>query len=151
MIDRQKLSSKYTFFYKFIFILIWFFGFGAGSREVLLISPEFDLRWWQYFITWIAISLFIYFATGSLKEISIDWKKKQLEVSNFLKSTTIDFSQIEDIDGSSLLSPKLVWFTLSSKSDFGRKISFMPATRPTRGIGKHPMVVELRKEFRLDR
>lgn len=66
----QTLSSKYTFFYKYIFILIWICGFGAGAREVLFINPQ-----------------------------------------------------------------------------FGRKISFMPSHRRARSTGKHPLVVELRKEF----
>ncbi len=83
--------------------------------------------------------------------VSLNKKKRQFEVSNFLKTSTIDFSEVEDIDGSSMLSPKLVWFTLKKKSIFGKKITFMPANRPTRGIGKHPLVMELRKEFKFDR
>lgn len=72
-------------------------------------------------------------------------------MSNFFKNHTINFDEVEDIDGSSLLSPKLVWFTLKAPSAFGKKISFMPATRPQRSIGKHPMVIDLRKEFALDK
>ncbi|MCP3888992.1 MAG: hypothetical protein GY702_08990 [Desulfobulbaceae bacterium] len=144
------LSSKYTFFYKFIFIFIWVIGFATGAREVLFYSTEYDLRWIQYAGTWIGIALFIFFATGSVKQVTINREKKQLEVSNFIKSITIPFSEIEDIDGSSLLSPKLIWFILKTPTEFGRKITFMPAHRPARGIGKHPVVMELRKEFELD-
>lgn len=146
----QILSSKYTFFYKFIFFLIWVIGFGAGAREVLFFSPEFDLRWTQYMITWGAIAIFIFFATGTIKTVSMDRKKRELTVSNFLSTHTISFDEVEDIDGSALLSPKLVWFTLKSPSPFGRRISFLPAVRPQRSMGKHPMVIELRKEFSLD-
>lgn len=147
----QTLSSKYTFFYKFVFLFIWIFGFGAGARKVLFFTPQYDLKWMQYAATWAAISIFIYFATGAVKQVVINRKKKELEVSNFFSSITVPFSEIEDIDGSSLLSPKLVWFSLKNPSKFGRKIPFMPATRPTRGIGKHPMVIDLRKEFELDK
>jgi hypothetical protein len=147
----QTLSSKFTFFYKYVLIFIWIVGFGAGTAKILFLSQDYDLRWTQYASTWVAIALFIFFATGSVKEVVMDRKRKKFVVGNFLKSIDIDFSEIEDIDGSSLLSPKLVWFTLKNSSEFGSKISFMPATRPTRGIGKHPMVMELRKEFTLDR
>lgn len=147
----QILSSKYTFFYKFIFLLVWVIGFGAGAREVLFFSPDYDLRWTQYAVTWAAIAVFIFFATGTIKTVTMDKKKKELVVSNFLKTHSIQFDEVEDIDGSSLLSPRLVWFTLKSHSAFGRRISFLPAVRPQRSMGKHPMVMELRKEFQLDK
>jgi len=147
----QTLSSKYTFFYKFIFLFIWVVGFGAGAREVIFFSPEYDLRWTQYAVTWAAVAVFIFFATGSIKTVAMDRKKKLLVVSNFFKTHNISFDNIEDIDGSSLLSPKLVWFTLKTPSEFGRKINFMPAVRPQRSIGKHPMVIDLRKEFAMDK
>lgn len=140
----QILSSKYTFFYKFIFILIWIAG-------VLFFPQEYDLRWTQYAVTWGAIAVFIFFATGSIKTVAINRKKKILVVSNYFKTRNIDFAAIEDIDGSSQLSPKLVWFTLKEASDFGRKIIFLPAVAPQKSIGKHPIVIELRKEFQIDR
>lgn len=147
----QMISSKYTFFYKYILIIIWIVGFGFGAREVIFSQPIFSTQWTQYVVCWAAIALFIFFATGSIKMVSLQSRKKQFQVSNFLKTITVDFAEIEDIDGSSMLSPKLVWFVLKKESIFGRKISFMPKNRPTRGIGKHPIVMELRKEFNLDR
>jgi hypothetical protein len=146
----QIISSKLTFFYKFILIPIWIFGFGFGTKEVLFIQPQFNAHWLQYFVTWVVVALLIFIATGQIKMVSLNRKSRQLEISNFLKTSTIDFSEVDDIDGSSLLSPKLVWFTLKKKSIFGKKISFMPANRPARGIGKHPLVMELRREFELD-
>ncbi len=146
----QTLSSKYTFFYKFVFILIWIVGFGIGAREVIFFSAEYDLRWTQYAVTWGAISVFIFFATGSIKTVIMDKKKKILVVSNYFTTHEISFDEVEDIDGSSLLSPKLIWFILKDPSGFGQKINFLPAVRPQRSIGKHPMVIDLRKDFKLD-
>lgn len=145
----QTLSSKYTFFYKYIFIFIWFFGFALGTSGVLFIDPQFDSQWTQYFLAWLLITLFIFFATGSIKSVCLDREKNQLIVSNYIKTETINCSHIIAVDGSSLLSPKLVWVNLEKKSPFGRKISFMPAHRPTRSIGKHPLVMELREEFKI--
>ncbi|MFT5697948.1 MAG: hypothetical protein ACI8ZB_000802 [Desulforhopalus sp.] len=147
----QTLSSKYTFFYKFVFILIWVVGFGIGAREVIFFSVEYDLRWTQYAVTWAVIAIFIFFATGSIKTVIMDKKKRVLIVSNYFKTHDISFDEVEDIDGSSLLSPKLIWFTLKNPSPFGRKINFLPAVRPQRSIGKHPMVIDLRREFKLDK
>jgi len=147
----QILSSKLTYFYKYIFILMWIIGFGVGAREIIFCPQQFDVRWIQYVSIWGGITVFMFFSTGSIKKVSIDTRKKQLEVSNFYKTTVIDYSQVVDIDGSTYLSPRLVWFTLKSDSIFGRKISFIPVNRPGKGIGKHPLVQELRKEFDLDR
>lgn len=146
----QTLSSNYTLFYKFIFIFTWIIGFGFGTREVIFIDPSFDAKWIQYAGSWVGITLLIYFMTGSIKQVTLNREKKRLEVSNFIKSETIDLSEIEDIDGSKFLSPKLVWITLKNNSSFGTKITFMPAHRPARGIGIHPLVIELREEFGLD-
>jgi len=145
----QTISSKYTFFYKYIFILIWIFGFGTGTRDVLFINPQFDAKWLQYAATWLIVGLFIYLATGSIKIVSLDRENNRITVSNFIKTEVIGRDEIIAIDGSSLLSPKLVWFLLKKDSSFGRRITFMPAHKPSRPIGKHPLVSELRREFKL--
>lgn len=129
---------------------MWIIGFAIGAGEILFINPKFDIRWIQYFVTWTGFALFMFFSTGSIKKVSLDTKKKQLEVSNFYKTTVINISEIADIDGSTYLSPRLVWFTLKNDSVFGRKISFIPGNRLGKGIGKHPIVQELRKQFDLD-
>ena len=129
---------------------MWLFGFGIGAKETLLIDPQFDDQWVQYALAWLLIGLFIFFATGSIKTVVLDREKKQLKVSNYLKTLIINCDDISSVDGSSLLSPKLVWITLNKSCTFGRKISFMPAHRPTRSIGKHPMVLELREEFNVN-
>lgn len=146
----KKLSSTYTFFYKYIFIFVWIGGFGIGAGKELFFPP-FDARWMQFFLIWVAVSACIYFTSGAIKQVEIDLTKKIFRVSNFIKTTDIHFADIEDIDGSSLLSPRLVWFTLKKDSVFGRKISFMPVNRPSaKSIGKHPLVMELRKELKMD-
>lgn len=147
----QTLSSKLTFFYKYIFIFLWVVGFGIGAREILFFGNQFDARWLQYVTTWCGIAIFMYFSTGSIKKISINSINDQLEVSNFYRIITIDCSEIADIDGSTYLSPRLVWFSLKTGSIFGKKISFIPINRPGKGIGKHPLVQELRNKFDLDR
>lgn len=146
----DTLSSKYTFFYKYIFIFTWIIGFGFGSREIIFFNSEFDARWIQYAGSWVGITVIIYFITGSIKEVKLNKKKKAFEVSNFLKTEDIAFEEIEDISGSTFLSPKMVWITLKNRSLFGRKILFMPAHRAAKGIGLHPIVMELRKQFNLD-
>lgn len=142
----KELSSSLTFFYKYIVLLVWIGGFGLGTREVLLAGPN-DPRWIQYFVVWILFALFIFFTTAKIKKVSLEGK--HLLVSNFFKTEKIHIADIQSVDGSSYLSPKLVWFTLKKKSAFGEKITFIPQRRMSAGIGKHPLVRELTEKFDL--
>ena len=142
----KELSSPYTFFYKYIFILLWVVGFGLGTQEVLLAGPE-DPRWLKYVAIWAAITTFIFFSTGNVKKVSL--LEGKVLVSNFLRTEEIAVSDIESIDGSSYLSPRLIWFNLKRDSRFGSKITFIPAFRKSKGIGKHPLLHELVKELDL--
>lgn len=143
----KELSSPLTFFYKYIFILLWFAGFGYGIREVLLTSQPFDSRWIQFVSIWLGVTIFIFFTTGNVKKVCIDSKK--LYISNFLRSEEIDLSCVAGVDGSSFLSPKLVWFNLKEDQGLGKKIVFLPKHRIGSGLGKHPLVEELRQELGL--
>ena len=142
----KELSSSFTFFYKYIFILIWIVGFGLGAQEVLLAGPE-DPRWVQYMVIWAAIAIFIFFSSGNVKKVSL--VNGKIQVSNFLRLEEISVSEIESIDGSSYLSPRLIWFNLKTESGFGSKITFIPVFRRGKGIGKHPLIHELAKELDL--
>lgn len=142
----KELSSPLTFFYKFVFLLLWIVGFGAGTHEVLLAGPD-NPRWNQYMIVWALFALFIFFSCGNVKKVTM--KGRKIQISNFLRSEEIDANDIDSVDGSTFLSPKLVWFTLKKPCTFGTKIAFIPALRKTRGIGKHPLVQELTEELQL--
>ncbi len=143
----KELSSPLTFFYKFVFPLLWFGGFGFGGRKVIFSPESYDARWLQYVGLWLGITIFMYFTTGDVKKVYLDGKK--LIVSNFFSTDQIDISQVSAVDGTTFLSPKLVWFTLKEPSSFGKKIAFLPRHRMSSGLGKHPLVHDLQKEFGL--
>lgn len=143
----RTLSSPLSFFYKVVFLLLWFVGFGYGVREVIFTPESLDARWMQYTGVWLAVSVFIFFTTGSIKKVSIDGEF--LLVSNYLKQDRIPLSNIRSIDGSTFLSPKLVWFILKEKSLFGKRITFLPKSKMSSGFGKHTIVHELTEELGL--
>lgn len=142
----RELSSPLSFFYKFVFLFLWFGGFGYGVRNVIF-SGIYDTRWLQYSGVWLVVSVFIFFTTGSIKKVAIDGDF--LWVSNFIKADKIPLSDISAVDGSTFLSPRLVWFTLKEKSIFGKRITFLPKHRMSSGFGKHPIVHELIDELKL--
>ncbi len=96
---------------------------------------------------WLGITIFMFFTTGDVKKVCHDGKK--LIVSNFYSKIEIDVEQILAVDGTSFLSPKLVWFILKEPCSFGKKITFLPKHRMSAGLGKHPAVHNLQKELGL--
>lgn len=146
----REISSKLSFFYKYLLVLIWLVGFGLGCHQALFNPPAFDGQWAKYFFTWLGIALCIVLVTGTIKQVILDPQGKRFLISNFRRQIVVPYDQLDDIDGATFLSPRLVWLVFKSPSDFGKKIVFLPGTRPSRGIGKHPMVMELRGLFGLD-
>ena len=96
---------------------------------------------------WLAITLFIFFSCGHVKKVTLHGTT--LKISNFLTTIEIDVSDVLAVDGSTFLSPRLVWLQLKTPCAFGSKITFIPAHRKARGIGKHPLVQDLAREFKL--
>ncbi len=117
-----------------------------GTYEILLAGPD-NPRWAQYITIWIVFAVFIFFSSGNVKKVTMSNKK--IQISNFLRTEEIDIKDVESVDGSSYLSPRLVWFNLKNPCSFGTKISFIPAIRKAKGIGKHPLVHELAKDLNL--
>lgn len=97
---------------------------------------------------WLGVTLFVFFTSGNIKKVCIEGK--ELVVTNFLATERMDLSKIQTVDGSSFLSPRLVWLILSEPCSFGTRITFLPKHRLTKGLGKHPLVYELKEELGLD-
>lgn len=144
--QMKEISSSLTFFYKYIVLAIWTIGFGFGTRDILLAGPD-DPRWLQYSVIWIVFGAFIYFSAGNIKKVILN--KDHLLVSNFLRTEKIPVTEVAAVDGSAYLSPKLVWFELKKPCGFGKKIHFIPERRMSPGIGKHPLVAELNRDWNL--
>ncbi|MEE4240613.1 MAG: hypothetical protein V2I36_04045 [Desulfopila sp.] len=143
----KELSSSLTFFYKYIILVLWIVGFGIGGRDVIFASEAYDLRWIQYMVTWLMIGSFFFFITGPIKKVVLEGRI--LIVSNYLRTEKIDIEQITAVDSFSFFTPKLVWFTLRDQSPFGKKIVFLPKHRIGSGLGKHPLVFEMRRQLNL--
>lgn len=143
----RQLSASFTFFYKYIFIFIWlaFFGFAMVS------AASTDRLTTTSLMTMIGAAviggIFILTMTGSIKKVEFDGSTFQ--VSNFMRTESIDATEVDIVSGTTLLSPTLVWLILKHPSSFGSKIVFMPRARRKPGFGKHPLVFELQQELGL--
>lgn len=143
----KPLSSSFTFFYKYIVILIWGGGVGWLTLNVFFSGAHPDSARIRYAVIWLVGLIFIYAVTGSIKRVHLE--KGKLYVSNYIRSERTDVADIASVSGTAFLSPALVWFKLKKPSPFGSTIIFMPRHRFNKGLGKHPMVSELEEELGL--
>lgn len=147
----RTLSSEWTFFYKFVFPVLWI-GVLAYIMLPMFATPgSFHLTANFRFVILLTIAVF---ACGLWFSISIRLKKVALRdglllISDFRKQVEIPLRDIERVSGSILMNPELVWLRLKSPTEFGSKIVFMAKFRLLSGLTRHPVVEELERLIRL--
>jgi hypothetical protein len=125
----MKLSSSTTFFWKFIFTGL-FVGFIIYANGQLLwdwlMAPESFVLYKNPFgiLFFIPFAVFIWWMLAPLKRVYID--NDFLYVSNYLRKIKIPLSEVRHIDKSENSSHRRVFIWLSSPSEFGDVIVFMP-------------------------
>jgi hypothetical protein len=142
------LSSSLTFFYKFIFPLVWIAGFGAGTITILLVRPP-NFPWVMFPIMWVLGSAFIYWLCGSLKKVTRD--SEGLVISNFIREVSVPWRDIADASGSRMINPPHIKLSFSRDVGFGNSIIFMPKARFLWPFQEHPVAEELRDLIRENR
>ena len=134
-------STRLTFFYKYIFIVLWVGIFGFGTIAVFN-SQETALTKYGILFLSVVSTVNFYLIFGRVKKVEISENK--LCVSNFISSIEINLAEIKSISGSVLLYPALIWLKLKSPTKFGRTITFIPKQRFFGAFTQHPMVDELK-------
>ena len=138
MKKKERISSRLTFFQKYIFNIIWIGGFGYGT--ILTFYNGIDPKWIFLFL-WIAGSSFGLWMLISLKYVSID--DNYLIISNYLKSTRVPLVDIEDVTENIFLNIHPVWITFKTQNMFGKKVMFMPKQKFL-FFESHPIVDDLK-------
>jgi hypothetical protein len=147
----RTLSSDWTFFFKFIFPLIWIGGF-AGITLAMFIFPDSfhsagagslqDDRLKSLLGTILGGSA-IYWSCMRLKKVSL--KDDILRISNFRREIEVPLRDIERVSGSILIHPELVWLHFRAPTGFGTKVIFMGKVRSGFGLTPHPVVEEIER------
>jgi hypothetical protein len=121
-------------------ISVWGFvtlrSFLGGSEDA---DP--DAKWMALGVLVVGFA-FIYWSCIRLKAVSVD--DNFLYVSNYLKEISIPLSEIYDVTENVWINSHPVTIHLSSPSEFGDKIIFMPKTRFFALFSSHPVVKELK-------
>lgn len=138
----KQISSRLTFFHKFI-LPLWFI---LGVTDILYwsgntrkIGPDTE----PYFLPLMLIGFCIWtlWLGWPLKKVSIFGDK--LYVSNFRKEIAVPISEIVNVRGNILTDPQRVTIYLRNETEFGSKIRFIAKYRWFACWTKHPIVNEL--------
>jgi hypothetical protein len=134
---QQQLSSRSTFFWKFIFPLVWGGGFGLGTLMMFISPmegtpgkpPPPDEIKYVFLTVWVGAVLFLLLLIAPLKRVRLN--DGNLIVSNFFKDTTIPLSSITRVRENRWTHiggkhPIVIEWTEASPQTQKRKIVFIP-------------------------
>ncbi len=135
---NELLSSPMTFFFKFIYSVMWFppllfltFVFPHGDHEtpIMIIAVGIPIAFyalWRY---------------SGIKKVRIE--NNILHVSNYLRSEAIPIDQIVTVRDIFLCNGQLACIEFNNPNRFGKRITFLPALQLLH-FRPHPKVAELK-------
>lgn len=135
---NKQLSSSLTFVDKYLFFPIWC---GWLGYETIMLYIKKDPDKYTWFLMWLFGSLLIFVFTHNLKKVVMSGDN--LIVSNYLKTIKIPISEISYIKENRIISIHPISIYLKNPTDFGSKITFMPASRFYLPFGTNPIIKEL--------
>lgn len=145
----ERLSSQWTFFFKFIFPLIWIGGLSTATATLWLqgwLGTGGDappgLRWGFLAATLLG-SAFMYWSCVRLKKVAMD--DRFLYISNFSDEIQVPLSQVIDVTEFRLDNSHPVTIFFQEPTPFGSRIVFMPKIRLLGIWSSHPVVARIRK------
>ncbi|MBN2442104.1 MAG: hypothetical protein JXJ04_12190 [Spirochaetales bacterium] len=145
---KRRISSAWTFIYKFPFPVLWIGGFLIGTIMLITKNGLTDLSITSLVVT-IAGALLLYWVCMRLKVVKIDNEK--LYISDYFEEIEIEKSNIAKVTENVFININPVWIHFKNPTIFGKKIMFMPKARIFSFFSSHPVVEELRKFAHIDK
>lgn len=125
----RQISSRWTYFHKRIFPLLWF-GFLALFVVVVLLAPRGQDPFEPVFLLGpVAMAVFGYFLMRSLIFDLVDEvvdAGDALIVRKAGEEARIALADIVNVDSTTLVNPPRITLTLRTPCRFGRKVAFLP-------------------------
>lgn len=135
----RTISSSITFFFKYIFPVVWISGFGFGTLKLLFQPQDMIFNGGRgaatpadqllFLVVWGFGSAFVLWGTVPLKRVCL--KANGLSVSNYRREILIPFGAIERVSQDLFMNGRYVTIYFRYETPFGRRIKFIPA-----GFGK---------------
>lgn len=140
---EKLLSSKLTYFYKWIFPTIWIITFGFITYSFWTGScAVYGVTKWLVLVCLIGCSFYLLWFSSRLKKVKLEGK--YLIVSDYRTEELIPLSQIEEVKETRLWNPKLIKLNLKRPGKWGNEIVFIAPLGFYFVWSDHPSVKELR-------
>jgi hypothetical protein len=149
---QRRLSSAWTFYFKFVFPVLWMSGFGTviaffdafdafHGRNGELPPPAIKF---VFLGAWIAGAVFYFWACRGLKRVRVD--AVHLFVSNYLKEVSIPFGAVREVRQNRWVNFRPITIYFRDATDFGDRATFIPKRRAAIRFWRvDPIVDELRR------
>lgn len=151
----ERLSSLQTFFFKFIFSLIWIGGIASATSSMWIAyifghksdggPPE--MKFVLLAMT-IAGSAYIYWSCIRLKKVRMD--QQFLYISNYIHEIQVPLSMVERVTEFRWDNTHPVTIHFVRATEFGQSITFMPKIRVFGFLSSHPVVDKIRTAANLN-
>ena len=146
---EKRLSSRLTFFYKFVLPTLWIGLFGSGTAALFLGKMQdkvgnpapAEIREIFLAVFLIGAPLLVWFC-GRLKRVRLSGN--DILISNYLTEIRVPISEITEVIDKRLIRPRRITLELRKPTAFGQRITFIaPQWPPTLLFSPHPLVAEL--------
>ena len=140
----ELLSSRATFFFKYVFSALWV---GVFSGVALFVAPSAfaggtGLRWLFLGVAF-GIGGWLCWFLGGLKRVAL--AGCDLSISDFRRTERVALKDIERVSVSRFTNPSRIRLDLSRPTAFGARIVFVPKRWVVFGYGPHPMAERLKR------
>ena len=147
----QRLSSRMTFFYKWVFPAIWF-GFLALFMAIPLVAPaagrSVSGSSLGFLLVPVAMAIFSFFI---MKKLIFDLVDEVLDAGNALvirngdREERVALSDIINVSYAQLTNPPRVTLSLRNPTQFGDRVTFCAPVRlsPLAAFSPNPIIDEL--------
>lgn len=134
----RVLSSKQTFFWKFVFPACWALVYGPPAVAGLL--GRSDERFMFLFLV-VGGSLLAFLFGGRLKKVELG--ERVLRVSNYLRTTSVPLTRVAEVKRVGLGRWQNIRIRFTEDTPFGPSIVFLPPAAFIPFAITHPLVGEL--------
>ncbi|HTO74040.1 MAG TPA: hypothetical protein VMJ30_09475 [Gemmatimonadales bacterium] len=144
--EPRLLSSRMTFFNKFVVPILYIVGFAGGTLAISLNrrnmppgAPGFSPFLFIIFLGLGGVA--IYWTTTRLKYVRMD--DRFLYISNGLREIEVPLRDVTEVRYSRWTRTHLVTVEFAHETEFGESIVFMPSIRMFALWSVHPVVAEI--------
>ena len=142
--EPRLVSSRVTFWMKFVFPPLWIAGFGAGTVGVWLSDGQPRGPPAAMFLGfWLVGTALIWWSCARLKRVRVD--ETHLYVSNYRTEVSIPLANVRRVSESRWDRGRPVTVEFRTPTPFGQRIVFLPKARWVGWFESHPVVAELRE------